>query len=114
MQSQQSVRPFDKFSLTVLDTFSHVFLRRKTTLLLKAAQICSTPLKLCRQRAMSATAAHFSMAATRAEMLGRRTISLTTKEDICVNEGEKWTYVGQGKDRKRRGSRRSRATHAPG
>lgn len=64
--------------LTDLETFSQVFLKRKTVLLLKAAQIWSTPLKLCRHLEMSATAAHFSIAATRVVTLGRRIISDTT------------------------------------
>jgi hypothetical protein len=53
--------------LTVLETFSQVFLRRYTDVLDKAAQTWRTPLKLWRQRAMSATAAHFSIATTRPE-----------------------------------------------
>lgn len=52
-------------TLTVLDTFSQVFLSRYTDVFDRAAHTCNTPLKLWRHRAMSATAAHFSIAATR-------------------------------------------------
>lgn len=54
--------------LTVLDTFSQVFFNRYTEVFESAAQTCKTPLKLCRQRAISATAAHFSIAATRPKL----------------------------------------------
>lgn len=49
---------------TVFGTLSHVFLSRNTAALVNAAQICSTPLKLCKQRQISATAVHFSIAVT--------------------------------------------------
>lgn len=49
---------------TVFGTLSHVFLSRNTAAFVNAAQIWSTPLKLCKQRQISATAVHFSMAAT--------------------------------------------------
>lgn len=39
-------RTFFTQSLTVLHTFSQVFFRRNTDELVKAAQICKTPLKL--------------------------------------------------------------------
>lgn len=60
---------FEKRFYTVFGTLSHVFFKRKTAAFVKAAHTCKTPLKLCRQRQMSATAVHFSMAATRACML---------------------------------------------
>ena len=41
---------------------AHVDLSLKTDALVKAEQIWRTPLKLWRQRQMSATAVHFSMA----------------------------------------------------
>jgi len=63
---------------TVFDTFSQVFFSLKTELLVKAEHTCRTPLKLCRHLEISATAAHFSMAAMREAMLERRTISETT------------------------------------
>lgn len=56
-------------SLTVFGTLSHVFFKRNTAAFVNAAHTCKTPLKLCRQRHMSATAVHFSIAATRDDML---------------------------------------------
>lgn len=58
-----------KHTLTVFGTLSQVFFRRYTAALVKAAQIWSTPLKLCKHRQISATAVHFSMAATREAIL---------------------------------------------
>lgn len=69
---------------TVFETFSQVFLRRNTELLVKAAQICRTPLKLCKHRLMSATAAHFSIAAILAARLSLLTISDTTSRDTSL------------------------------
>ena len=45
---------------TVLLTLFQVSLSLNTEELVNAAQICSTPLKLCRHLQMSATAVHFS------------------------------------------------------
>ena len=45
---------------TVLLTLFHVSLSLNTDEFVKAAQICSTPLKLCRHLQISATAVHFS------------------------------------------------------
>lgn len=50
--------------LTVFGTLSQVFFSLYTAALVKAAQIWRTPLKLCKHRQISATAVHFSMAAT--------------------------------------------------
>ena len=47
---------------TDLVILAHVDLSLKTDALVKAEQIWRTPLKLWRQRQMSATAVHFSMA----------------------------------------------------
>lgn len=54
---------------TVLGTLSHVFFKRKTAAFVNAAHTCRTPLKLCKHRQISATAVHFSMAATRAAIV---------------------------------------------
>nr|CAD7408955.1 unnamed protein product [Timema cristinae] len=56
---------------------------RNTELFVKAAHTCKTPLKLCKHREISATAAHFSIAAIREVMFDLRTISDTTNWDIC-------------------------------
>lgn len=69
---------------TVLDTFSQVFFSRKTALFVNAEHICSTPLKLCRHLDISATAAHFSMAATRPLKLARRSISDATNRETSL------------------------------
>lgn len=53
-------------------------------LLVNAEQICKTPLKLCRHRAISATAAHFSMAATLAVRVGRLIISEATSLETSL------------------------------
>ena len=71
--------------LTVLETFSQVFLSRKMEELVKAAQICRTPLKLCRHRQMSATAAHFSMTITLLDNSVWRRISDVTARLISLN-----------------------------
>lgn len=63
---------------TFFGTLSQVFFKRKIGALVKAAQICSTPLKLCRQRQMSATAVHFSIAAIRAAMVPLRMTTETS------------------------------------
>lgn len=55
--------------LTFLGTLSQVFFIRKIGALVKAAHIWRTPLKLCKHLQISATAVHFSMAATRAAIL---------------------------------------------
>ncbi|KAH9401333.1 hypothetical protein TYRP_002935 [Tyrophagus putrescentiae] len=65
-------------SVRYMPSFSQVRFSRKTEELVKAAQICRTPLKLCRQRQMSATAAHFSITETRFGISGRRRISEAT------------------------------------
>lgn len=54
---------------TVFGTLSQVFFKRNTAAFVNAAHTCRTPLKLCKQRQISATAVHFSMAATRACIL---------------------------------------------
>lgn len=66
---------------TVFGTLSHVFFKRNTAALVNAAHTCSTPLKLCRQRQISATAVHFSMAATRDCILFREIISDETSRE---------------------------------
>lgn len=84
--SNLNVQIFLDFNwLTVFETFSHVFRSRNTALLVKAAQIWRTPLKLWRHREMSATAAHFSIAATLADRLLLRTISDTTSWETSLN-----------------------------
>jgi len=71
---------------TVFDNFSHVFFKRNTPLLVKAEHICRTPLKLCRQRHMSATAVHFSITAIRAAKFCRRMTSEATSRDTFPKE----------------------------
>lgn len=70
-----------KKKLTVFGTLSHVFFKRNTAAFVNAAHTCKTPLKLCKQRHISATAVHFSMAATRACILLRVIISDDTKRE---------------------------------
>lgn len=53
-------------SQTDFGTLSHVLFKRKTAAFVNAAQTCRTPLKLCRQRQISATCVHLSIATTRA------------------------------------------------
>ena len=67
---------------TDFDTRAHVFFKRKMALFVKAAQICKTPLKLCKHRQISATAAHFSIAWTRVVTQGCVKISDTTKREV--------------------------------
>lgn len=66
------------YTRTVLATFSQVRFNRNTDELVNAAQICSTPLKLWKQRHISATAAHFSMMATLFGISGTRSTSEAT------------------------------------
>lgn len=65
-------------SLTVLETLSHTLFNLYTELFIRAEVISKTVLKLCMQRQMSATAAHFSMAAARADDVFWRRISEAT------------------------------------
>lgn len=70
--------------LTVFDTLSQVFLSRNTELLVKAEQICKTPLKLCKHLEISATAAHFSIADILDTIDGLRRISDATSRDTSL------------------------------
>lgn len=70
-----------KCEQTVFGTLSQVFFKRNTAALVNAAHTWSTPLKLCRQRHISATAVHFSMAATRDCILLREIISDETSRE---------------------------------
>lgn len=53
-------RKWERAISTVLLTLFQVSLSLNTDEFVKAAQICSTPLKLCRHLQISATAVHFS------------------------------------------------------
>lgn len=71
--------------ITVFETFSQVFLSLNTALLVNAEHISSTPLKLCKHREISATAAHFSMAATLLVSEDLLNISDATNLDTSLN-----------------------------
>ena len=68
--------------ITDFDTRAHVFFKRNTALLVNAAQICKTPLKLCKHLQISATAAHFSIDWIRVVTQGWVRISETTNRDV--------------------------------
>ena len=75
----------DDSILTFLESLSQVFLRRKMEELVKAEQICRTPLKLRRHLQISATAAHFSMTATLFAVSLHFNISEATVRLISLN-----------------------------